>query len=412
MTNPATELENFEGNEASPHTSGSITEDPRRLVVGSAGLPDGLPPLSEPVLTHTDGIQLRYLATQPHTSRRVEVTVLTVEASTADALTMARDISLGGQLSGHSAIVPILEAGLTKGGYQYRIVPHYRRGSLARFVANNGRLGWREATFFTEQIAVAVAEIHGCSIVHANMNPDSIMLTDFLLPRVGAFGHSASAGSILSKPLSLSADPYRAPELAGNNAVGRQIETTADVYSLAAILWTLLAGSRPGWDDGASNVVGAETGRVPNIPAPTDATPAPIIDLLHRSLHLAPSQRPANAAAFVTELRRATSGSEPDPTGNAEQPSGVKTSFTKQSASTDRPKATTNGADVASVANLEQTLAGGLRTPQGKPDRSGSDNTDLDVTPRTDARYVLLLVTVIMFAVTLMITAVLMATPG
>jgi len=66
-----------------------------------------------------------------------------------------RERAVRAELSGHSAVVPLLEAGKTAAGQPYALSPFYSRGSLARLVADHGRLGWREATFLLEPVAVA-----------------------------------------------------------------------------------------------------------------------------------------------------------------------------------------------------------------------------------------------------------------
>jgi serine/threonine protein kinase len=246
-----------------------------------------------------------FRAYQATTQRTVAVKVLHDELTSDVGQRFDRERAITGQLSGHSGIVPLFETGTTSDAEPYLVLPYYRRGSFADLTTRYGPLPWREATFLMRPVASTVAEVHGWSLVHRNLKPANILLTDFLRPRVADFGMCLPAGQ-----LSTAATEVHGPYAAEETGVANPADPTMDVYGLGATFWALLAGRpipaveaerrRPG-----SDPTGSSVGRWSRRDAATvlgDETPQQLVELIERSLSVDPDDRPANAAAFVAEL--------------------------------------------------------------------------------------------------------------
>ena len=157
----------------------------------------------------------------------------------------------------HPHIVPIHEVGQHE-GRQYFSMKLVESGSLAERIAKddlrttNKTSGWRAGQFdirhsalVISQIARAVHYAHQRGILHRDLKPGNILIdaqgqphvTDFgLARRLGADSSMTLSGAIVGTP------SYIAPEQA---AGAKQLTTAADVYSLGAILYELLAGRPP-----------------------------------------------------------------------------------------------------------------------------------------------------------------------
>jgi serine/threonine-protein kinase len=164
----------------------------------------------------------------------------------------------------HPHIVPIYEVGehdgqhyfamkLIEGGSLARRLEDWRlpapakeaNGSPARAAATLVRARAEALARLLQKVARAVHHAHQRGILHRDLKPANILLagtephlTDFGLAKMtrGA-ADSTSTGAILGTPR------YMAPEqAAGHN---RDVTTLADVYSLGAILYELLAGEPP-----------------------------------------------------------------------------------------------------------------------------------------------------------------------
>ncbi|MGI9614826.1 MAG: serine/threonine-protein kinase [Acidimicrobiales bacterium] len=252
-----------------------------------------------------------FRAYQVATQRTVAVKVLHDELSSDVGQRFDRERAITGQLSGHTGIVPLLHTGTTADGEPYLVLPFYHRGSLADLMTRYGRLPWREASFLIKPVASTVAEVHLWGLVHRNVKPSNVLLTDFLRPRVADFGMCLPSDQP-STPATLVTGPYAPPEAAFSGPT----DPTMDVYGLGATLWALLAGrSVPSELDGererrrpGASDVGLATGRLgrsspPDLP--TDDTPPRIADLIERSMSPHLADRPATVAAFIAELGQA-----------------------------------------------------------------------------------------------------------
>ncbi len=246
-----------------------------------------------------------FRAYQTATQRTVAVKVLHDELSSDVGQRFDRERAITGQLSGHTGVVPLLHTGTTADGEPYLVLPYYRRGSLADLMGRYGPLPWREATFLMKPVASTVAEVHLWGLVHRNLKPSNILLTDFLRPRVADFGMCLPLDQS-STAATLVGGPY-APDESG--VIG-PADPTVDVFGLAATLWSLLAG-RPFVADDADRRVGpgeiamATTrltrSRRPELPGVD--TPRRIVELIEKSMSPDVEDRPATVAAFLAELR-------------------------------------------------------------------------------------------------------------
>lgn len=274
----------------------------------------GISNLAELELVSAGSSTSVYRAVQLDPRRTVAVKVLHADLASDVGRRFDRARAVTAELSGHSAVVPLLEAGKTGAGQPYAVSPFYARGSLARLVADHGRLGWREATFLLEPVAVALAELHGRGLVHRCLTPDSILLTDFLLPRVAGFGMSLPEGERSTQATLIPSLFFSPPEL----AVPIEADPRADVYSLGAILFAMVTG-HVGFEGDAALLTArtataqARTGKG----AAASVLPDALRELVARAMAEDPRDRPANAAAFVSELRRAVARPHEADTGPA-----------------------------------------------------------------------------------------------
>ena len=114
--------------------------------------------------------------------------------------------------------------------------------SLSSRLADGTALPWRSAIVIAAQIAQALASAHARGLVHRDIKPGNVIITDTGVKLVD-FGISATIGApeadddgeILGTP------SYVAPERITNVPVG----PAADVYSLGVLLYRMLAGTMP-----------------------------------------------------------------------------------------------------------------------------------------------------------------------
>lgn len=273
---------------------------------------DGLNAVSE---IGSGGSSTVYRARQEALDREVAIKVVHAAWTMETRERFEHERELMGRLSGHTAIVPIFETGITKRGEPYLLMPYYPRGSLFRLMRHRGALPWTEATFLVETLALTLADCHRENIIHRDIKPGNVMLTRHLHPRLADFGIALPLG-LTTSPATVAYTPSYSPPEAFEPGTAAP---TVDVYGLGATLWALLAGRAPHSDPNPA--AGPGSGTAPGaidphtiraralegpIAPPHADTPAPLIELIQRSMAPDPDARPPDADAFLAELRRAT----------------------------------------------------------------------------------------------------------
>jgi hypothetical protein len=214
----------------------------------------------------------------------------------------------------HPGIVQIHEIG-SHAGRSYLALEYVPGGTLAR------RCGGRplpaaEAARLIEALARAVDYAHRRGVVHRDLKPGNILLTEDGQPKITDFGLAkrleSEAGATPTGPLTqsgaiLGTPAYMAPEQAAakRGAVG----PPADVYSLGAILYELLTGRAPFRGDTQVDVILRVISDEPTPPRRIEATCPPDVEAVClKCLQKAPPARYASAAALADDLHRFQAG--------------------------------------------------------------------------------------------------------
>jgi serine/threonine protein kinase/Tol biopolymer transport system component len=142
----------------------------------------------------------------------------------------------------HPNICTILEMGETSDGRLYLAMPCYDGETLRRRI-ERGPVAVEKAVEITEQIARGLAKAHRNGIVHRDIKPNNLMVTEDGVVKILDFGLArlAGEGTISQTGPSSGTPAYMSPE----QAQGEQVDFHTDLWSLGVVLYEMLAGRRP-----------------------------------------------------------------------------------------------------------------------------------------------------------------------
>ncbi|WP_062986145.1 protein kinase domain-containing protein [Nocardia anaemiae] len=184
------------------------------------------------------GFGMVFRCVQHAIGRTVAVKVLTGRFE-EDRERFFREQRAMGRLTGHPNIVDMLEVGETASGLLYLVMPYHSHGSLDTRIRTNGPLRPAEVLSLGVKIAGALEAAHRAEILHRDIKPGNILLTDYGEPALTDFGIAHVGGGFKTATGTVTGSPaFTAPEVLG----GEGASPASDVYGLGATLFCALTG--------------------------------------------------------------------------------------------------------------------------------------------------------------------------
>ncbi|WP_327151779.1 protein kinase domain-containing protein [Nocardia sp. NBC_01329] len=185
------------------------------------------------------GFGVVYRCTQEPLDRTVAVKLLTAESDEDNRARFAREQRAMGRLTGHPNIVTVLEEGITARGRPYLVTPFYPLGSLDAWIRHHGPLSAEDVLQIGAKIAGALESAHRLGVVHRDVKPGNILLTDYGEPALTDFGIAHIAGGFRTAAGTATGSPaFTAPEV----LEGEPPTPGADIYGLGATMFCALTG--------------------------------------------------------------------------------------------------------------------------------------------------------------------------
>ncbi|HUQ17244.1 MAG TPA: serine/threonine protein kinase [Candidatus Saccharimonadales bacterium] len=203
----------------------------------------------------------------------------------------------------HPNIVTVYDEG-QDGDDAFIVMEHVRGKTLRDSIAARGPLPPSEAAGLVSQIGSALDATHRAGMVHCDVKPANVIVTDDGVAKLTDFGIARAARGAAEREL-VGTARYIAPE----RIEGQAPTPRSDVYSLALVAFELLAG-RPAY-------AGVETedllrdrlsDQAPSIAAVRSDLPARVAPVIAQALARDPADRYASAGAFAEALSEASRG--------------------------------------------------------------------------------------------------------
>jgi serine/threonine-protein kinase len=248
-----------------------------------------------------------YLATRGTDGERVVVKVMksgTAEAARSQYFLLEMQVL---QRMSHPNVVPLSDVGEAH-GVLYFTMPFIEGETMRHRLAREGAFPLADAVRTARDVAMALAHVHSYGVVHRDVKPENILLSQrgaVLLD----FGHARapaitpSVDSHDAKKYIIGTPNYVSPEQVSSRRVA---DSRSDIYSLGCVLLEMLTGQLP---FAASSARGSMQRRVdeppPDVRALRPDVPDELAAVLKRSMMIDPAQRYMSAEQMADALSAA-----------------------------------------------------------------------------------------------------------
>jgi eukaryotic-like serine/threonine-protein kinase len=250
------------------------------------------------------GMAMVYRARDLKHDRDVALKVLMPELrSRLGAERFLREIGFTARLD-HPHILPLLDSGESD-GVLYYVMPLVEGESLRDRLKRETQLPVDEALHITREVASALSYAHSRGVIHRDIKPENIMLSggharvaDFGIAR--ALSVTAASDTLTAAGLAVGTATYMSPEQASG---ARDVDARSDVYSVACVLYEMLAGQPPFTASTAAALLARKSLEpMPPLRVVRDSVPAEVEQAVAKALARVPADRFASVREFVNAL--------------------------------------------------------------------------------------------------------------
>lgn len=176
-------------------------------------------------------------------NRFVAIKILRDElTSDPDFVNKFKQESLSAASLTHPNIVNIYDTGIEDDIY-YIVMEYVKGETLKKYINRKGRLSEQEAVKISRQMAEALKHAHSNNIVHRDIKPHNILITEDGIAKVTDFGiaRAATSSTINNTSNVIGSVHYFSPE----QARGGYVDDKSDIYSLGIVMYEMVTGVVP-----------------------------------------------------------------------------------------------------------------------------------------------------------------------
>jgi Tfp pilus assembly protein PilF/tRNA A-37 threonylcarbamoyl transferase component Bud32 len=248
------------------------------------------------------GMATVFLAEDLKHQRPVAVKILHPDiASNIGSDRFRREIEFAAHLN-HPHVLALIDSG-EDGGLLWYAMPYVEGESLRHRLERVGKLSLAEAAEIARQTATALDYAHSHGVLHRDIKPENLLLAhdhvwvaDFGIARALRRSESSEATGVFV----IGTPAYMSPEQGRGDD---DIDGRSDVYSLATVIYEVLAGNAPFKGDTPGKIFARrELDPPPRLRTVRADLPAAAETAVHRGLALDPKDRQPTAGKFAEEL--------------------------------------------------------------------------------------------------------------
>lgn len=203
----------------------------------------------------------------------------------------------------HANIVNVFDVG-EEDGLHYIVMELIEGQTLKKYIEERGCLTWKETLAIALQIASALDTAHRNNIIHRDIKPQNILMTDDGIPKVSDFGiaKAVTSTTVTSDGDAIGSVHYISPE----QARGGFVDERSDLYSLGIMMYEMLTGILPFVGDTVVSIaIQHIQSNVPRIETVTQNIPQAIADITNKLTEKLPERRYQNALELMNAIIKA-----------------------------------------------------------------------------------------------------------
>ncbi|MBQ6991836.1 MAG: Stk1 family PASTA domain-containing Ser/Thr kinase [Clostridia bacterium] len=203
----------------------------------------------------------------------------------------------------HPNIVSVYDVG-QDGNLHYIVMELVKGKTLKEIIVEDGKLGWRWSLKVATQIASALESAHKKNIIHRDIKPHNIIITEEGVAKVTDFGiaKAVSNSTMTAFGTTIGSVHYFSPE----HARGSITDAKSDLYSLGVVMYEMVTGKVPFDADTPVSVALKHMQEEPVPPCTINPDlPSSVNDIILKALQKDANQRYNSATEMINDLNNA-----------------------------------------------------------------------------------------------------------
>lgn len=255
-----------------------------------------------------------YVARDPIVDRNIAIKVSRVRTNPAEKKQydqqLINEARAAGRLS-HPNIITIFEAG-NENGNSFIAMEYLQGAVLGKRMDGGETFTPDEVVAIAAKLADALAHAHKNGVIHRDINPSNIFLSDDKQPKIFDFGIARAPNRLseeeddeqpytLFQNNLLGTPNYMSPE----QAQGKPADHLTDLYSLGAVMYEMLAQRKPFQSETTEGLLEAIVYKAPTAPHEiNNAVPVGLSQIVSKAMSKRPEKRYQSAEEFLQDLNR------------------------------------------------------------------------------------------------------------
>jgi serine/threonine protein kinase len=238
-------------------------------------------------------------AHDPMIGRTVAIKLFSTELARGEARErFIKEARVVGQLS-HPSIIALHDMGIDEATQTPYLVMEYLEGLPLDRILEKGSVPFPRACAWVAEVATALGAAHHKGVIHGDVKPANILITDENRVKLMDFGMARLASHATKDTPLLGTPAYWCPE----QILGKPQDARSDIFSLGGVLYEMATGQRPFDSDSLQGICGKVLSSAPLLPSHANPSlPAAFDEVIARCLAKDPAARFESADLLATAL--------------------------------------------------------------------------------------------------------------